>query len=142
WRVSFLVLPLPGLLVILLMLRLREPERGAFEKLEVGADHWIEPEPLPMRESLAMLNNIRSWRTYALVWLFLAGGLAMSSVLPFYLEATFGVGIVGRGWILGTLALLSGAGAVVGGVFGQRALRSGDHRAVARLVTLGMLVSG
>ena len=142
WRVSFIVLPIPGLLAILMMTRLREPERGAHERLEVGEEHFVEPEPLPMRESLALLSNIKSWRTYAIVWLFLAAGLAMSSVLPFYLSATFGVSVFGRGWILGALALLSGIGAVLGGVLGQRAMKRDDYSAVARLVTLSMLVSG
>ena len=141
WQRVFLLLPLAGLIILALMFRLRDPGRGAFERTEVAPELLADDEPVGFLASIAMLRNIKSWVRYAWVWLFLAAGLALSSVLPFYYEAVFGVDTAGRGLILGFMHLLSILGAVVGGILSQRWMAEGHHARAGHLVTWSIVVS-
>jgi branched-chain amino acid transport system ATP-binding protein len=140
WQKPFLVLPIPGLLCVLLMLRLREPRRGAYEFAAAG-DLADDQAPLPMKQSLRLLGNIQSWRRYAYVWLFLAIGGAMASVYSFYFEAVFGIGPFGRGLILAGTALLTVVGAVVGGIIGQRLMARGAGRRAGQMLAVALAAS-
>ena len=141
WQRVFLWLPLAGIVVIVLMLRLRDPGRGRYERADVAPELLVEDAPVPFLASIQMLRNIKSWVRYAWVWLFLAAGLALSSVLPFYYEAVFGVDTAGRGVILGFMHLLSVVGAVVGGIISQRWMAEGRHARVGHLITWSIAVS-
>ena len=141
WQNVFLLLPIPGIVCVLALLRLREPERGRFERAELPAELFAEDKPVPFLASLQLLRNIKSWVRFAWVWLFMAAGLALSSVLPFYFEAVFGVGTFGRGVILGVMSLASVVGAVVGGILSQRWMARGLHARTGQLVTWSMVFS-
>ncbi|MBW3560955.1 MAG: MFS transporter [Actinobacteria bacterium] len=136
WQTSFLILPLPGIVFLVLMLRLHEPRRGAFERKEVGEDLFAEADPLPIKQAIAQLWSIRSWRRYAYVWLFLWTGYALAGVLPFYFQAVFGVGPFGRGAILGSVALLTAVGGIVGGIIAQRLMARDEHTRAGMLVAV------
>jgi branched-chain amino acid transport system ATP-binding protein len=140
WQAAFLFLPLPGVIAIVMMFRLREPKRGAHERA-ADSDYEDLPEPLPMMQSLKLLRNIHSWRRFAWVWLFLAAGLGMSSVVPFYYDATWGVGPFGRGIIIGVTAGTGVIGSIVGGIWGQRLLGRGNTRRAGDLMAWSMVIS-
>jgi branched-chain amino acid transport system ATP-binding protein len=140
WQAAFLILPLPGFVAVVMLTRLREPQRGAHDT--VDDDTWSPDaeQPLPsLREALSLLANIVSWRRYAIVWLLLAIGVAMSSVFSFYFAAVFGVGAFGRGAILAATAALSVVGATVGGVLGQRLLKAGDTTRLGYLLVASIV---
>ena len=140
WQAAFLILPLPGILIVASLLRLREPERGAFDR---APDEQVAQEDvhghLPLRQVLSLLANIVSWRRYAYVWLLLAIGVAMSSVYSFYFAAVFGVGTFERGVILSTTAALTVVGSGIGGVIGQRLLARGDTKRLGYLLVGSIL---
>ena len=140
WQAAFLVLPLPGILAVLALTRLREPERGALDRVNDDLLARDDDESrLPLTQTLSLLANIVSYRRYALVWLLLAIGVAMSSVYSFYFAAVFGVSTGGRGLILGATAALTVVGSVVGGIFGQRLLARGDTRRLGQLLVCSIL---
>lgn len=139
WQTAFLLLPLPGLVAVLLLFRLKEPRRGHYERQEVGEGLFADAEPLPMKQAISQLWTIKSWRRYAYVFLYLATGAAMFSVLTFYLQAVFGVGPFARGLILGASALLTVLGGAAGGILGQRWMAAGTPQKSGMLVTWATL---
>jgi len=140
WQRAFLLLPLPGIVAILLVARLREPRRGGLDVRDDGSNDEVG-SPVPFRRGLRLLGNVQSWRRYAYVWLLLAIGTAMASVYTFYFDAVFGIGPFGRGSILAATALLQVVGAVVGGIAGQRLLAAGRTRALGNLLAYALVAS-
>jgi branched-chain amino acid transport system ATP-binding protein len=126
WRVAFVVLAIPGLLLIVATLRLRDPARGLREAQEAGGS---EAPPLrqlgPIRTARQLLR-IRSFK-----WLCAGasagfGAVAMAGpALAFYFSAVFNVQPFIRGVIAGASLPLTIAALFIGGVIGQRMLKAG-----------------
>jgi ABC-type branched-subunit amino acid transport system ATPase component/predicted MFS family arabinose efflux permease len=111
WRAAFVALAVPTLVTILLVRRLPEPPRGAFERVET-------PEPLPVREVFPRLAAIRSQRYVWIAGIWVVGGGTLGSllILPFYFKDTYGIGPFG----VGVIGAVAGLGAMVSTFVGAR----------------------
>src|SRR5215213_1406986 len=93
WRTAFLVAGLPGLLCVLLAFFIREPIRGAVEKIKVGAK---------TREGSAYKNILA---TPTMRWIILSGALhnfnlyAISAFIVSYLIRFHGLDIQNAGFV-------------------------------------------
>ncbi|HEX6339774.1 MFS transporter [Umezawaea sp.] len=134
WRWAFLFLAVPGLVVGLSALRLREPVRGHFEQEALlGGDPSPNPSatPVPLRVAFARLRKIR---TFSFVMVALgAFGLCVATVplyLSFILEDHFGQGVVARSGIAAVSAVGGLAGAALAGVHSDRLFRRSPKAAL------------
>jgi branched-chain amino acid transport system ATP-binding protein len=130
WQVTFVVLPIAVIPFLIWVARLRDPRTARL----AAAHREAQDEPMPVRQAVRLLQNVVSFRRYALVWFLLAVGSAMASVYSFYFDAVFGIGPLGRGVILGTTAALTVVGSIIGGRWGQALLARGDTRRLGDLL--------
>jgi ABC-type branched-subunit amino acid transport system ATPase component/predicted MFS family arabinose efflux permease len=110
WRGAFAVLALPTLLTIFAVRKVREPARGAYERLETA-------KPLPIREVFPRLYAIRSQRYVWFAGVYLVGAtLGAALILPFYFKDTYTIGSFG----VGVIGAVAGLGAMVATFIGAR----------------------
>jgi ABC-type branched-subunit amino acid transport system ATPase component/predicted MFS family arabinose efflux permease len=110
WRGAFLFLAIPTAITIFLVRRVREPERGAFERPETA-------EPLPVREVFPRLYAIRSQRYVWFGGVYVVGAtLGSTLILPFYFKDTYDIGAFG----VGVIGAVAGLGAMVATFIGAR----------------------
>ncbi len=111
WRTAFIVLAVPTLLTILAVRSVREPQRGAFERMETT-------EALPFREVFPRLYAIRSQRYVWFAGIYIVGGGTLGTVLilPFYFKETYDIGPFG----IGVIGAVAGLGAMVATFIGAR----------------------
>jgi MFS transporter, Spinster family, sphingosine-1-phosphate transporter len=106
WRHAFLIGGVPGIVLGLLALTLREPARGAM-------DDGPKLEPVPFKSGFRQLmGNNRFWFTTAGLMTFSVGGL--SNWMPKFLSTE-------RGFELAEASFALGVTTVVGGIFGTLA---------------------
>lgn len=110
WRVTFFVAGVPGLLLALLALRIREPERGAAEVAKVKVAKIAEPGT----------SDSPYWRVLSIPtmwWIILSGALhnfnayAVNSFMPLYLGRYHGLDVQKANFIA---AIVLGAVGVIG----------------------------
>ena len=119
WRVPFIVLAVPTVVVLLATARLHKPVRGRFERLEAGAtgdELETEEAPPSFKESVRLFKGIttlkRLWFSLPFI---IGGGAALAFISALYYEEVFGLGAGGRAGIaiatevFGTVGLLVGA---------------------------------
>ncbi len=147
WQLTFLIVGLPGLLVSLLVLTLREPARqgnalsGACENARDGADESTgsntQPDTLPLREVTRFILQRR--RSYGAIYL----GIALLSILgygtlnwyPTFLIRTYGMSIGEVGTWFGLIYLLFGTiGALGGALCSEHLARRGYRDANLRVI--------
>jgi len=133
WRWTFYLLGIPGILLALLVARLKEPVRGQMEDA---------PRPAPTEVSSHALSRL--WQTIrakpALRWHFIAMALIGFSVngpavwLPTFLVRLRGFSVETAGEITGLSAVVAGLiGTFLGGVLADRWM---THRRNARMLIL------
>lgn len=135
WRVAFVLVAVPLIVLALLCARVPEPERGAQERalLRTADDVGSDAEPLRISYPLAFarLKRIRT-----LNFLLLGVGVlgfvlvAVPTFVSVLLEDTYGLGVLARGTTLAVTELGSLAGVIVGGVLGERLLRTRPPSAI------------
>ncbi|HYZ92144.1 MAG TPA: MFS transporter [Actinomycetota bacterium] len=117
WRPVFVLLALPTFVLLLFSLRLHEPVRGSTIDSE-GARR--STETFRFGEAYRRLKAIRSLkRTWVAAFFFGAGVIPLASFLSLFFEDIYGMGPVGRGF----LVMLRGVGGAVGLVIGARFTR-------------------
>jgi MFS transporter, Spinster family, sphingosine-1-phosphate transporter len=121
WRTAFFAVGLPGLLVAMLALLIREPRRGAADKATATND---DTTPSLRATYRMLLHN----RTYVVVtmgfiaYTFALGGLAAWA--PAFLERYRGMSTASAGRIFGGMTVVSGfLGTFAGGFLGDYLLR-------------------
>lgn len=136
FRAPFFVLAIPTVFVILLALRLPEPERGRFEPLET-------PPAPPLKQTVRDLWRLRSLRYQWIGTAFAAAGLIPArSIFQFYLDKDFGVNEVGRGYILGVGTAFTLPAIVYGSAFITRRLDIAPSRGLRTISIVGALAGG
>jgi branched-chain amino acid transport system ATP-binding protein len=124
WRVGFAVAAVPGVLLIGLSLRLRDPERGLREAQEAGESVAPPLRRLGPVRTARLLFNIRTFKWLCAGAAVAFAGIAMAaSAFAFYFAAVFDVNPLYRGVITGAAIPFTMTGLFIGGVFGQRLLR-------------------
>lgn len=122
WQTVFLIVGLPGLLVALLALSLREPARKGALHGSVAADGTEKPEAPPLRDVFAYLNQNR--RAFISVNLFMGfsavAGYGVAAWVPSMFIRRHGWTAVEIGHTYGLLLLVFGtAGVLMGGWLGD-----------------------
>lgn len=139
WQVVFLFVGLPGLVVALLMLTVREPLRTG---LRAGTKAG---QALPLRDVAAYLGERRG--TYG----YLMAGFAASSLLwngangwiPTFFIRTYGWTAAEVGLRFGLVLLVFGtAGVLFGGVLGSRLIARGHADGNVRVGVISALLAG
>jgi ABC-type branched-subunit amino acid transport system ATPase component/predicted MFS family arabinose efflux permease len=137
WQVPFLVFGVPAfLLAALLVLRLREPVRGAQERAAMGAsaESVAEEEAPPgWAEAWRVASGVRTLRRIWWCLPFLVGSvLGVASLMSVFYDEEFGLSSFQRG-VASAIVQVSGVvGLVLGGGIGNRILA----RRPSRVVTL------
>jgi len=132
WRMPFFIAALPGALIALVFLFVREPQRGSADSLA----------PTLNRTTLSGLaRNPAFWcATLGLaMWTFAVGGI--STWLPTFLVRFGEMSIAGAGTVAGALTVICGLlGTIAGAWIAQRWQRR-DHRALYLLSGWGSLLA-
>lgn len=136
WQLTFIVVAIPGFLVLALMASVREPPRRQFAY--DGSHRTIEPEPVPFREIWQFFRRNRRL-IIAHFGGFLMIGTVISAFLiwvPEFLRRTYDYSIAEAGAIYGiSLVLFGTAGPYFGGWFAEwlanRGYRDAEMRAAA-----------
>jgi branched-chain amino acid transport system ATP-binding protein len=116
WRPVFILLAIPTFVFLFFSLGLREPARGA--TIDEGAENATEL--FKFGEAYRRLRAIKTFkRTWVAAFFFGAGVLPLAAFLSLFFEDIYGMGPVGRGF----LVMLRGAGGAVGLWIGARATR-------------------
>jgi branched-chain amino acid transport system ATP-binding protein len=119
WRTTFVVLALPTFLMVVAMLRLREPERG--ESLAMT----LPDEELPtMAEGFRRVRAIFTLRrTWVAAFLYGGASVPFDNYLNIYLDQVFHVKVAERGIITGIYGVGGFIGLLIGGYLADRVLR-------------------
>ncbi|MCX5408830.1 MFS transporter [Streptomyces sp. NBC_00335] len=134
WRAPFLIAAVPGVVVAFLVLRLREPERGAAEP-----DHV--PSGENRRTSLLQLMKVRSM--YGMLLAFAGYNFAAYAIGTFLtpvLQRYYGLSLVTAGLVGGVVVGVTGLiGLLAGGrVLDRAARRSPEARVRVAALCLGL----
>jgi ABC-type branched-subunit amino acid transport system ATPase component/predicted MFS family arabinose efflux permease len=114
FRAPFFVLSIGTIVVLIISLRLREPERGRFEVVEA-------PQTPPLLETARRLWAVRSLRYQWIGNAFTTGAvLGVGTLVPFYLYEEFGLRAGLRGLYLGIGSAISMPAIVYGTSIAQR----------------------
>ena len=138
WQLTFLAVGLPGLLVVLLMMTVKEPKRrGLVKKAEEDA----VAEAAPIRDVVAFVRE--RWRTFLAHFMGFAPlsliGYGTSQWMPAFFERTFD-GFQVALWF-GTIILIFGPlGIVAGGALADRWRQKGHKDSYLRVGMLAALV--
>ncbi|MBV8114140.1 MAG: MFS transporter [Silvibacterium sp.] len=132
WRMPFFIAALPGALIALAFLFVREPQRGSADSLTATLN----------RATLSGLTrNPAFWcATLGLaMWTFAVGGI--STWLPTFLVRFGAMSVAGAGTVAGALTVICGLlGTITGGWVAQRWQRR-NHRALYLLSAWGSLLA-
>ena len=123
WQAPFIIAAVPGVVIGLLVLRLREPRRGATESLPLVPDE--SPTGAPHRASAwALLRKQSIWGLVIAFAGYNFAAYAIGTFLPSVLGRTFGLGIITAGLLAGfVIGVMGLVGLLIGGPLRDRAGR-------------------
>jgi branched-chain amino acid transport system ATP-binding protein len=135
WHAAFYILTIPTVFAILLALRLPEPARGRFERVE-------QPTAPPFMATAQKLWAVRSLR-YQWIGLAFTNGsvLATGILVPFFLRHGFGMRPGPRGVLIGIGTALSAVGVLVGTNLAQRRLDDTPSSALRMICWAGVVAA-
>ena len=144
WRVPFLVLAVPSIVLFFFAARLREPVRGGHERRLAGGDEELvalEEEPATLGEAFRMLSRFPTTnRIFMGLALAAAGSLGLGVFRNVLYDEVFDVGASGRG-IIGSVAEAAAIAGLVGGAVVLKR-RAGDRPdAILRLITVAAVIT-
>jgi branched-chain amino acid transport system ATP-binding protein len=149
WRAALVTVGVAGTLAGLVAFAVREPRRGALDRIDAGAapdDVAVEDPPAGLAESWRIARNVvtlrRLWYATPLVAPF---GLVTATILPVYLGEAFLLPAGTRGVVIALAAVAGLAGLLVAGPFTDRVLEDRPARlagfgALAALLQAALLV--
>jgi ABC-type branched-subunit amino acid transport system ATPase component/predicted MFS family arabinose efflux permease len=145
WRAPFLVFAIPGVILILFGLRLKEPSRGIQERLAMGVTDAKETEEPPpsFSEGWRMTWKIESLRRIFCAVPFLAASLIGFSALASILYQTeFHLNVSERGWVAAAAEPLQLVGLVVGARVGSRLIERDPGLIIRFLAVVATVCAG
>jgi branched-chain amino acid transport system ATP-binding protein len=142
WREAFIVLSLPGALLAVLTLKMREPVRGLIDAVEAGEPEVPEQATLgPIRAARLLLKvptfKRLCWATAVTFSAVVGSGVAMS----FYFTTVFDVRPAMRGVFDFIPLPISLVTLFVGGAYAQRLLADGKSKVLVQFTALMMFIS-
>jgi branched-chain amino acid transport system ATP-binding protein len=135
WRAPFFLLAIPTVVVLLVALRLPEPRRDRFEKMEMT-------DTPPFRQTARRLWAVRSLRYQWIGLAYTTGSvLGIGVLLPFFLKDDFGVGPGLRGVITGTGTALAAVAVLAGTAAMQKRLDEKPSESLLMLCRAGVVAA-
>jgi ABC-type branched-subunit amino acid transport system ATPase component/MFS family permease len=145
WRVPFIVLAVPSLVLVILGLRLVEPVRGVREREAMGmaGDALRTEEPSPsFAEAWRMVWKIGSLRRVFYALPFLAASIiGFASLAALLYQHAFGLGTVHRAYIAAITEPVQLVGLIIGARLGSR-LITRDPALIMRFLALSAVACG
>ncbi|MHB8671517.1 MAG: MFS transporter, partial [Acidimicrobiales bacterium] len=113
WRIAFMVLVVPILVMAVVAVRLADVRRGATDDPELSAEATEEPPP-EFKEASRTLLAVPTLKRQYTAWFFIGPGLIpLSYLLPLYFERVYKLGDFPRGLIVAANAAATLAGVLV-----------------------------
>jgi len=143
WRQAFIILTLPGVVLTLLALRMREPVRGLIDAQEAGESEAPQQSTLgPIRAARLLLKTPTfkrmCWATAVTFAAVVGSGVALS----FYFHTVFDVQAGMRGVFDFIPLPVSLVTLFAGGAYAQRLLSEGRSKKVVQLTSLMLAIGG
>jgi branched-chain amino acid transport system ATP-binding protein len=143
WRQAFIILALPGVVLTLLALRMRDPVRGLIDAQEAGESEAPQQSALgPIRAARLLLKTPTfkrlCWATAVTFSAVVGSGVTLS----FYFSTVFDVGAGLRGVFNFMPLPFSLLTLFAGGAYAQRLLTAGKSKKVVQLSALMLAIGG
>ncbi|MEZ5145388.1 MAG: MFS transporter [Acidimicrobiales bacterium] len=146
WRVPFLVLAIPCLVLVVVGLRMKEPTRGEHERRAMGVEGEaavLEEPPPSFEEAWRMVWRIQSLRRIFYAMPFLAVGIVGFGYLANLLyEQEFGLDAAQRGFFEGIAEPAQLVGLAFSAVVGMRLLRRGPAHVIRFVAVVATVAAG
>jgi branched-chain amino acid transport system ATP-binding protein len=144
WRAPFFVFAIPTVVFVLLALRLREPDRGFFERRAMGMEGealTTEDVPPSWAESWRALRQVRTLQRIYLALPFLAlSVIGLLSLTSLFYDEVFGLSVAERGYVAAAAEPAQFVGLLVGIPIATRLMRR-DPGLVLRFVAGAGVIS-
>jgi MFS family permease len=130
WQLAFMIVGLPGVLIALIMLAVREPPRG--ERMRASAEGGLR-----LGEVIGQLRSQGRIYTVHMLVVSLLGLLAIGTAAwyPTFLTRTYGMDMARAGYLYGSLVLVCGTiGTLSGGLLASWLGGRGDRMANYRIM--------
>ena len=146
WRAPFLIFIVPTLVFVVLGIRLREPQRGKWERIAMGASQETvatDEVPPSFAESVRILWAVGTLRRiwYALPFLATAV-IGLGTLTSLFYEQVFNVGDAGRGFITAATEPAAILGLMIGIPLASRMMLTDPGLGLRLLSVVGVLVAG
>jgi len=146
WQWPFIVFAFPTMLIVILGMRLREPQRGRWERIAMGAsEETVATDEVPpsFAESVRILWAIGTLRRiwYALPFLATAF-VGIAILLSIYYENAFGLDEQARGWINAATQPAAFFGLVIGIPLAARLMVQDPGIGLRLLAGVSVLLAG
>jgi ABC-type branched-subunit amino acid transport system ATPase component/MFS family permease len=145
WRAPFFAFAVPGVILIICGLRLREPSRGIQERLAMGVIDARETEEPPpsFSEGWRMTWKIESLRRIFCAVPFLAASLiGFSSLASILYQSEFHLSVSERGWVAAAAEPLQLVGLVIGARVGSRLIERDPGLIIRFLAVVAAVCAG
>jgi branched-chain amino acid transport system ATP-binding protein len=140
WSWSFILLSIPGIILLLGVARLREPMRGESIDAELAADEATEP-PIPFAEARRRLFAIATLkRLYVGSFLLGVGLISIGSLLSLFFEKVYDFDAAGRGLVQFVYGMGAILGLFIGGRLADRQMKKGNIASLATITGLSFVV--
>jgi ABC-type branched-subunit amino acid transport system ATPase component len=146
WRWAYLVIVIPNVILLILGLRLREPDRGHFERRAMGvsgAALALQEDPPSLEEAHRMVHRVESLRRLFYAIPFLAISLVGFGLLANLLyEQEFGLGPADRGVIEAVSEIGQLVGIAIAASLGTRLVRKDPARMIRFIFVVCVAAGG
>jgi branched-chain amino acid transport system ATP-binding protein len=144
WQLPFVLLSIPGFLIVIVALRMREPVRGAHERRATGASEeavLTEEEPPSFAESWRIVWKIESLRRIWYSLPFLAASLiGFASLASLLYDQVFGLDERGRGLAIAITEPVQILGLIFGARYATKLMVTKGPAEVLRFLSLAAYV--
>ncbi|MEA3020091.1 MAG: hypothetical protein QOI47_1615, partial [Actinomycetota bacterium] len=140
WRWAFILLSIPGIVMLTLISRLKEPKRGQTIDAALAAEAEEEEPAIPFSEARRQLFAIKTLRRLYLGSFLLGIGLiSIGSLLSLFFEKVYGFGPVARGGVQVAFGVGTVIGLIIGGRLANRQMKAGNISSLA-VITGGSFI--
>ena len=144
WRAPFFVFAIPTAIFVILALRLREPDRGLFERRAMGLEGdelATEDVPPSWAESWRAIKQVKTLQRIYVALPFLALSIiGLASLTSLFYDEAFGLSVAERGYVAAAAEPAQFVGLLIGIPIATRLMRR-DPGLVLRFVALAGVIS-
>ena len=138
WQLAFILVSLPGILILILLITVKEPQRGFYDSKS------ITNEEIPFKKVVQYLWGLRKIFTNLIIGVCINGAVIVGYMvwIPEWLRRNLDVSIVDAGIIYGSVLLIFGSiGPFTGGWISDYLLKKGYRDAPMRTVYFAAILT-